>query len=224
MRAISQIQTIAPHSIEEILLCEDDAAAIKKLHNTCPRRSLTLLQFKTVCLSVNPSGPLAIVTLPRQAFEPVLPDERGSRVLVCEDVQDPGNIGTLIRTAAALDFSGVILSDKCADPFSPKAVQATAGAIMSVWIRRTAAYRNLVCELVETGFACVVADVRGSQKPGGIRAKKIALVLGNEGNGISKETLGLATHRIRIPINAKKAESLNVAVSGAICMYSMMEE
>jgi len=65
---------------------------------------------------------MGIISLPQMVYTSKLPEDRGSRILLLEEVQDPGNVGTLIRTAAAFNFSGVILSDTCADPFSPKAV------------------------------------------------------------------------------------------------------
>ncbi len=220
MRSISLIAQVSPKSILEIIALEDDRDVPPF---PCPVRRLTSSQFKSICLSKNPAGPLAVIAMQSDVESAVLPPNRGDRILVCEDIQDPGNIGTLIRTAAALDFSGIILSDKCADPFGPKAVSSSAGTILSVWIRRTPEYLRSVKGLVNAGFSCVAADLHGADSLLEIKPKRFALILGNEGNGLSKNALELATHRIKIPINGKKAESLNVAASGAICMYALTE-
>jgi TrmH family RNA methyltransferase len=219
VRAIAQISRASPKSIQELLYEEDDNVPRSGL--AYPVRWLTQSQFKSVCLSRNPGGPLAVVAMPPDVESATLPPDRGDRILVCEDIQDPGNIGTLIRTAAALDFSGVVLSDKCADPFGPKAVQASAGTILSVWVRRTSDFRRGVKGLVNAGFSCIAADLRGTDALSGIKPKRFVLILGNEGNGLSDESLALATHVVKIPINSRKAESLNVAASGAICMYAL---
>lgn len=223
VRAISQILAVCPESVVEVLSAEKDNA-VSQILLACEVRRLTDAQFGNICLSKHPAGPLAVVVLPAGVQDSSLPADCGDSILVCEDVQDPGNIGTLIRTAAAFDFSGVIMSDKCADPFAPKAVQSSAGTVLSLWLRRTSDYRICIKNLIRQGFACVAADIRGTQTFAAVAEKKIMLVLGNEGIGLTKETLKLATHLVRIPMNSTKAESLNVAVSGAIGMYEMRKK
>jgi TrmH family RNA methyltransferase len=137
-----------------------------------------------------------------------------------EDIQDPGNAGTLIRTAAAFGFSGIIMTDKCADPFSPKCVQATAGAGLSVWIRRTGRYMDITEELLQRGFTLAAADLNGTEDPSILsRHSKLILALGNEASGMSATLLKSATMRVKVPIARDKIDSLNVAACGAICMY-----
>jgi TrmH family RNA methyltransferase len=206
--------------MRELLYQEDENVQLSMVPG-CPVRWLTLPQFKSVCLSRNPSGPLAVVAMPAEAESALLPADRGDRILICEDIQDPGNIGALIRTASALDFSGVVLNGKCADPFGPKAVQASAGTVLSLWLRRMPDIGRSIAGLVNMGFSCIAADLRATQSLACITPKRFALILGNEGNGLSDETLRLATHVVKIPINSRKAESLNVAASGAICMYAL---
>lgn len=218
-RAIRQIAGVSPGSVIEIVVMEGDDNVSNAFK--CPVRTLTRPQFKSICISRNPSGPLAVVAMPLDSESASLPADKGDRILICEDIQDPGNIGALVRTAAALDFSGMVLSDKCADPFGPKAVQASAGTLLSLWLRRTPDFRRCIKGLVNMGFSCIAADLRGTDVLSGIRPKRFALILGNEGNGLGDESLALATHVVKIPINSRKAESLNVAASGAICMYSL---
>jgi TrmH family RNA methyltransferase len=222
VRAIAQISSASPKNIQELLYEEDDN--VPRAGLAYPVRWLTRSQFKSVCLSQNPSGPLAVVAVPDGTESASLPADKGDRILVCEDIQDPGNVGALIRTAAALDFYGIVLSDKCADPFGPKAVQASAGTLLSVWLRRTPDFRRCIKGLVNMGFSCIAADLRGTDVLSSIKPKRFALILGNEGNGLSDELLAMATHVAKIPINSRKAESLNVAASGAICMYALTRQ
>ena len=216
-RAIGQIIQKAPNRIIEIISIEG-AKNLDKLDY--PRRLLTHAQFRTIALSRHPSGPLAIVTLPQGWDSSKLPDKPGKKILVLEDIQDPGNIGSLVRSAAAFDFSGILLSQKCADPFAPKSTQASCGAIVSLWLRRTQFYREIVKNLKKGGFCIIAADPGGKMLKNRERApKNLALILGNEGNGLMDETMRLANEIVKIPFNDKNVESLNVAACGAICMY-----
>ena len=161
-----------------------------------------------------------MVRPPWQVYTDSLPLDPGKRLLLLEDIQDPGNVGTLIRTAAAFDFSGVILTEKSADPFSPKCVQATAGSILSVWLRRTGDYLEMVQALKKRGYYLLAADLNGKEDISQLGKRKLQLLaLGNEANGLSDEVLAMSDYRLRLPTVRKKAESLNVATCGAICMY-----
>ncbi len=218
-RAIRQIAQAAGYRISEIIYSED----MEEISGpSCPFRYITSSQFRSIGLSQHPSGPLAVVALPDDCASAELPSVCGNKILVLEDIQDPGNAGTLVRSAAAFDFTGIVCSDKCADLFSPKAVQASCGAMVSMWLRRTSAYRAILEALKSKGFRIVAADIRGGEL-GKARpftaAENLALVLGNEGSGISPETLGMAHDVVKIPFNDKKVESLNVAASGAILMF-----
>ena len=158
--------------------------------------------------------------MPELIFTDELPETFGSKVLLLEDIQDPGNVGTILRTAVAFGFDGVILSDKCADPFSPKCVQSTAGSVLSLWIRKTNSYLELAENLKRLGYLLAVADVNGTDDIGTLRSEKtLVLSLCNESSGPSNELTKLADHMVGIPIDRLRAESLNVAICGAICMY-----
>jgi TrmH family RNA methyltransferase len=153
-------------------------------------------------------------------YSDILPESPGPRVLFLEDIQDPGNVGTLIRTAAAFDFSGVILTEKSADPFSPKCVQSTAGSVLSLWLRRTKDCLGMVKELKEQGYFLLAADLNGKEDTTIFTGRhKLVLALGNEASGLSDEVLKMADYRLRLPTVREKAESLNVAACGAILMY-----
>ena len=143
----------------------------------------------------------------------------GSNILVLDRIQDPGNIGTMIRTAVAAGYGMVIAVKGTADIYSAKVLRATAGMIFEIPI----AYVDDAAELGEvlrrSGKRVAVTD------PAGGRpyyeedlSRDTALVIGNEGNGISEEVMALADVRVTLPMRGS-IESLNAAVSAAILMY-----
>jgi TrmH family RNA methyltransferase len=215
-RAIRQIISSHPHEILEIVTIEEPVTAYRKY----PVRLVTESQFRSICRTRTPQGTAAVVRLPADIYSRSLPGDTGNKVLLLEDIQDPGNVGTLIRTATAFDFSGVIMTENCADPLSPKCVQATAGTVLSVWLRRTTGYLELVSKLRQAGYSLIAAEINGTVDPSILhRQSKLLLALGNEAAGLSQALLDIADYRLRIPTSREKAESLNVAACGAICMY-----
>ena len=215
-RAIKQIIGTHPDEIIEIIALEKPSPVYHKYS----LRYLTGSQFRSISQTKTPQGIIAIVRLPSNTFSDSLPETIGTKILLLEDIQDPGNVGTLIRTAAAFNFSGIILSSKCADPLSQKCVQSTAGAVLSVWIRKTARYFELVEQLKKKGYSLIAADLKGMKDSSILNNQdKLLLALGNEASGLSESILDASHHRFQIPIVRHKAESLNVAVCGAICMY-----
>ncbi len=161
--------------------------------------------------TVTPQGVLAAVRAPAPDPE----DLPAGGVLVLDAVQDPGNFGTLARTAEAMGMSAVLALSGTVDPWNPKAVRAAAGSTFRVpvfradWARARRRLRDLDAEVW-------AADPLGEPVYGGARApERLALVLGNEGSGVSAEVLEDAGRRVRVP-TAGAVESLNVAVAGAL--------
>ncbi len=221
-RAVRQVVENRPDAVLEIVTIEDTPA----LYPRYPQRTVTEGQFRHITSSKTPQGVLAVVRLPLETYSDNLPEKAGRllpdgpRVLFLEDIQDPGNVGTLIRTAAAFNFSGVILTEKSADPFSPKCVQSTAGSVLSLWLRRTKDCMGMVKELKEQGYFLLAADLAGKEDTTILTGRhKLILALGNEASGLTDEVLKMADYRLRLPTVREKAESLNVAACGAILMY-----
>ena len=215
-KAIRQIVGVHPETIIEILTVNEPPAIFRNY----PARTVTESQFRYISATQTPQGIAAVVKIPVDIYSARLPEDTGSRILLLEDIQDPGNAGTLIRTAAAFNYTGVILTESCADPLSPKCVQATAGAVLSVWLRRTAQYLEVARALQQQGYVLIAAELKGADEPSIMsRQEKTVLALGNEAAGLSKELLGIADYRVRIPTAPEKAESLNVAACGSILMY-----
>ena len=145
----------------------------------------------------------------------------GDRLLLAEDLQDPGNVGTLIRTANAFGFDGVILAGACADPLGPKAVRASMGAVFRrrVWSLTGA---EAVRALKAQGIPLIAAALGENSETAGeyVFPRRLALAIGNEGHGLSEEMLGAADRILRIPMEPG-AESLNAAAAAAILMWEV---
>ncbi len=215
-RAIKQIISSNPDEVIEIVSTEERPP----FYRNYSHRLVTDSQLCSISSTKTPQKTIAVVRLPLDIYSDQLPDNIGTKILLLEDVQDPGNVGTLIRTAAAFDFSGIILTEKCADPLSPKCVQSTAGTVLSLWIRRTSHYLELVKVLKNSGYPLLAADLGGTEDPSVLQSQnKLLLALGNEASGLSNSILNASNCRLRVPTSRGKAESLNVAVCGAICMY-----
>ncbi len=220
-RAIEQVVHNNPGEVLELLT----TAELPLRYRGFARRVLTEGQLHSISSTKTPQGTIAIVRLPLDTYTDQLPASAGERVLLLEDVQDPGNVGTLIRTAVAFGFSGVIMTEDCADLFSPKCVQSTAGTILALWARRTPRYLTLVEQLRQSGYTVVAADVDGHDTLDVLgKRDRLLLALGNEASGLTGSLLDTASHRVRIPTVRERAESLNVAACGAICMYLSYRE
>ncbi|MDY6934188.1 MAG: RNA methyltransferase [Spirochaetota bacterium] len=215
-KAILQIINTHPGEIIEILSTKE----LSPLYHNFSIRIISEDQIRSICNTKSPQGIIAVIRSPIDIYSSHLPVNVNGNILLLDDIQDPGNVGTLIRTAAAFNFVGVILTEKCADPLSPKCVQSTTGAILSLWIRRTNRYLELAEELKGSGYSLAAADVDGREAPSLLcRMDRLLLALGSEASGLSKSIIDASNYKIRIPINREKAESLNVAACGAICMH-----
>jgi len=216
-RAVDQLLAFHRSSVTEILCVEETASLY--IGADMAVRVISAQNMKSISSSRTPQGIAAIAQIPPDVYTPRIPDKKGDRILLLEHVQDPGNAGSLIRTAAAFGYSGVIMSEQCADPFSPKVVQSTAGSLLSVWIRRSGGYLGMVSELKAKGYALICADLNGPESLDFTDAGPHILALGSEGAGLSASALELGSRAVRVPIVESGAESLNVAACGAILMF-----
>jgi TrmH family RNA methyltransferase len=141
-------------------------------------------------------------------------------LLLCENIADPGNLGTLMRSAAAFGFDLVVLSGNTAEPYSPKVVRGSAGSIFGLSVAKSD-LQTLIAFLGRSGIKLVAADLEGrpARLPGRGALAKVGLMLaiGSEATGLSEEIRAQAGYRIRIE-HSDKVESLNAAVAGSILM------
>ncbi|NNK63526.1 MAG: RNA methyltransferase [Gemmatimonadetes bacterium] len=186
-----------------------------ELAGWCEVVRLSDAELAAVSATEAPQGVLAVVVEPGDGWvADVGPD---TRLLVLDAVQDPGNVGTLIRTAAAFDLDGVVLLDGCVDPWNPKAVRGSAGAAF----RCPVALRSwtAIAPLLEgAGLPLWVADAAGAGPADSVRRGGWALFVGSEGRGVRSEIRHRATGLAAIPMPGG-TESLNAAVAGSILVY-----
>jgi TrmH family RNA methyltransferase len=168
-----------------------------------------------------PQGIVASFALFESGLEE-LPVSAHDLVVVLDRLQDPGNLGTLIRTADAVGAAAAILVEPCTDPFDPKTVRGTMGSLFSVPLVRTLDVVDLFAWLHSLGLRSVGADTEQGMLWGdGLWEGGVALILGNEARGLSNDVRPLVETWARLPM-VGKAESLNVAVAGGILMYAWL--
>lgn len=144
--------------------------------------------------------------------------ERNGIYIFLYEIQDPGNIGTITRTAAALNLSGIILTKGCANPFSLKAARSSAGACFFINIYKITNYQESLRDLKKAGYILIAAIQKGEILYYDLQYNfPFVLILGNEGSGLPNEILDYADYQISIPMN--KIESLNVACCSSIILY-----
>jgi TrmH family RNA methyltransferase len=171
---------------------------------------VTEIELKKISALQHPQGVLAVFEMPKnKIFAEV---ESNQMVLVLDGVQDPGNLGTIIRTADWFNFNKILCSLSCVDVFNPKVVQATMCSLARVNIY----YADLVPILKQTKLPIYGTLLNGESIFNTNFEDKGYLIFGNEGNGISEEIISLITKSVTIP-GGKNTESLNVAISAAIC-------
>ena len=170
--------------------------------------------FSGLCDTKTPQGIIAVIETKETAFTP----DTGKMYIYCDAVTDPGNLGTIIRTADAAGFGGVLLSEGCADVYSPKAVRSSMGSFFNIDIITDFDYDSLFA-LKEKGFhlVCGALEEDSTDYTETDFTKPTVIIVGNEANGVTEDILSVCEHII-IPIYGK-AESLNVGVASAIMMY-----
>ena len=139
--------------------------------------------------------------------------------LLLDAIRDPGNLGTLIRSAVGAGYDGVLLYGDCVDPYNPKTIRATMGtfAFCNIW----PIARADIDRMLDTGYELLATTGHdGDSLYETDFPKKTILAIGSEAHGLSAELMQLATRRITIPL-ASACESLNAAIAGSICMFQI---
>jgi RNA methyltransferase, TrmH family len=164
--------------------------------------------FDALSETKSPQDVLGLFERPAVSASKIL-SRRDTIAVALDAVQDPGNVGTIVRLAAAFDAAGVLLLPGCADPFGPKAIRSSAGAVLSVPVATITAD-----ELLAEGVPLYATAMSGAKTDP--PARNAILIFGNEGSGVSHELLA-ASSTIAIPMSGR-VESLNVATSAAILL------
>ena len=174
--------------------------------------------FKSVSDTQTPQGILCLVKKPEYELEQLLTGE-DTHLLILESIQDPGNLGTMLRTGEGAGISGVIMNQTTVDLFNPKTIRSTMGSIYRVPFYVTKDLKGTIEDLKSQGILVYAAHLKGTlcyDEPD--YKKPTAFMIGNEGNGLSDEIAECADTYIKIPMQGK-VESLNAAISATLLMY-----
>lgn len=176
--------------------------------------------FKNLSDTVTPQGVLCLISMKNWSLSKMLEDADRPLFMILEDLQDPGNLGTIIRTGEGAGVTGVILSKTSVDVFNPKVIRSTMGSVYRVPVLYVDSIEEEVLPMLKThGITTYAAHLKGEnnydQEDYG---KGTAFFIGNEGNGLSDELTACADTLIKIPM-AGQVESLNAAMASGILMY-----
>lgn len=224
-----------PHLVEEAIKGQADIQALLMTENYIRSQTVDsyIAQHPSCCFQVSeqvlhklsdtetPQGVLAVIRMKKWSLAPLL---EGNRLLLLLDaLQDPGNLGTMIRTADAAGVDGIILGKGTVDLYNPKVVRSTMGSIFHLPMVQDDLVQ--VCGyLVEHKFNLAATSLEGAVPyDEASYTGPTAIVIGNEGNGVSQDILSRCHSKVKIPIYGQ-AESLNAAVAAAIMMYEAVRQ
>lgn len=177
--------------------------------------------FSTITDVINPQGIMAIIEKPENKENEI--DYNESNFLILDNIQDPGNIGTILRTADSLNFKQIIVSKGTADIYNPKVVRSTMGAIFRIKVVEVENLVKIIKEMKNNEIKVYATDLATDKSIYDVDYEKSAVVIGNEANGVSKEVLNESSERIKIPMIGK-TESLNAAVATGVMLYEYVRQ
>lgn len=179
--------------------------------------------FQTVCDTENPQGILAVCKKLDWDQEKVFAKEKPFLVLA-EELNDPGNLGTVIRTADACGADAVFLSKGSVDLYNPKVLRSTMGSLFHVPVFQNVDLHQISAELKDNHIPLFAAHLKGDTYPYALDlAESCAFIIGNEARGLSDEAASLCDRWVRIPMPGQ-AESLNASVAAGVLMYEVVRQ
>ena len=172
--------------------------------------------LKIITATQNPSGIIGIMEPPRGSI-----DKMDKRILILDNIADPGNLGTILRTANWFGINNVVLSEECVDPYNSKVVRSAMGSHFSMNIVKTNIV-EYISRLYLENFQIIAADLDAKHtiKKLKLESNKWALLMGSEAHGLSESVSNLVDYKIKIP-QSGQIESLNVSVACGIFLYHM---
>ncbi|MEU2350799.1 RNA methyltransferase [Modestobacter sp. NPDC049651] len=214
-----------PAAVREVFATEAAAAAHRDLltGTRVPVRLVTEKAAAGLSETVTPQGLVAVCRLRDVPAESLVTDPPRLAVALAE-LNDPGNAGTVLRTADACGAGAVVFGAGSADPYSGKAVRSSAGSVFHVDVVRSAPLDRLVTDVQAAGVTVLAADGGGevaldAAAAEGLLAAPVLWVFGNEARGLDPALAAAADARVRIPMRGR-AESLNLSVAASICLYA----
>lgn len=182
---------------------------------------------ESVCKHISdtktPQGVTALVRQNRLTFEELMRIKENPLFVVLENLQDPGNLGTILRTAEGAGVTGIIMNRETVDPYNPKVIRSTMGTIFRVPFVIVDDLERTLRDLHEAGVATYAAHLGGSSFYEQDYSVGTAFLIGNEGNGLSDAITSVAEHKIKIPMKGK-VESLNAAIATTVLVYEAQRQ
>lgn len=182
--------------------------------------------MRELSTQTTPAGILATAEMPSFAWEELFRGEGGRAplVVIVHAIQDPGNLGTLFRTALAASATGVVCTRGTVDCFNPKVVRAASGAMFGMPFVWDVPLKDAVAQVRQRGLKVIAAEPTASESLFDCDLRgAVAIVLGNEGQGFTAADLELVDQQVSIPMNPA-SESLNVAICGAIVLFNVVQQ
>ena len=176
--------------------------------------------FETISDVVSPQGVLVVIN---KKIDEKKISKHADYILALDGIQDPGNLGTIIRTADSANIKQILVSKDTVDSYSPKVVRSTMGAIYRVKIIECEDLAKTLKSLQTTGFEIVTTDLHTDKSIYDMNYNKKIVVIGNEANGVTPEIKKLSNYRVKIPMLGK-TESLNAAVATGIMIYEYVRQ
>lgn len=211
--------------VQELFVVEeraDEAAAERSRAAGIPVHVVGWPVAKAISDSVTPQGVIAVAESPLRDLGAI--EAQSGLVVILAAVSDPGNVGTLVRSAAAAGADGVILTEGCSDVLNPKTARASASALFSVPLVADVPLAAAVEHVRSLGFLTIGTDARADKTIYETDlTQPVALVLGNESWGLSASEASLVDHAMSIPMPGV-VESLNVAVAGSIIVFEALRQ
>lgn len=208
---------------DHLLKTKDGKDFFEKIRNLDNLIYVPVNIFKEISDTENPQGILGIAIFEYKSVSEIENKERFF-LLFLDEVQDPGNMGTIIRTADAFNADGIIITDGCVDPYNPKVVRATMGSIFRVPLYYISDKVQELKKLKDMNIQIYSTSLNGSIPVYDANFNEgFILTIGNESNGVSEEIFSLSDKLIKIPMPGK-AESLNAGVAASIIMYEVMKQ
>ncbi|MPQ98994.1 RNA methyltransferase [Modestobacter sp. I12A-02628] len=222
---VEALAVAEPGLVREVFATEAAAAAHRELLSgtRVPVRLVTDRAAASLSETVTPQGLVAVCAL-ADVPAAALVQRPPSLAVALAELADPGNAGTVLRTADACGAGAVVFGAGSADPYNGKAVRSSAGSLFHVDVVRSAPLPELLPALRSAGVTVLAADGQGEVSladagPAGLLTGPVLWLFGNEARGLDPELGALADHRVRVPMRGR-AESLNLAAAAAICLYA----
>ena len=207
--------------IDTIIIREDTELDFK-LESELEKKVIHVTKnvFETISDVVSPQGVLVVIN---KKIDDNKISKHADYILALDGIQDPGNLGTIIRTTDSANIKQILVSKDTVDSYSPKVVRSTMGAIYRVKIIECEDLAKTLKSLQTTGFEIVTTDLHTDKSIYDMNYNKKIVVIGNEANGVTPEIRELSNYRVKIPMLGK-TESLNAAVATGIMIYEYVRQ